>query len=207
MKVAVKSLDNKKVRDIELPDEVFGYPYKEHLIHSAVLSYLAARRSGTHKTKTRKEVAGSGRKLWRQKGTGRARVGGIRSPLWRGGGTVHGPQPRSHADKLTPREKRNALKSALSRKLKDAEILVVDRLEMDTHKTKDLAGKLESLGVSGRALLVDTHGNENVTIAARNNPKVKTVDALAVNVYDVVDRSHIVVSEDALKSIVEVLSK
>jgi len=86
MKVAVKSLDNKKVRDIELPDEVFGYPYKEHLIHSAVLSYLAARRSGTHKTKTRKEVAGSGRKLWRQKGTGRARIGGIRSPLWRGGG-------------------------------------------------------------------------------------------------------------------------
>lgn len=207
MKVAVKSLDNKKVRDIELPDAVFGYPYKEHLIHSAVLSYLAARRSGTHKTKTRKEVAGSGRKLWRQKGTGRARIGGIRSPLWRGGGTVHGPQPRSHADKLTPREKRNALKSALSRKLKDAQILVVDRLEMDTHKTKDLAGKLESLGVSGRALLVDTHGNENLTIAARNNPQVKTVDALAVNVYDVVDRSHIVVSEDALKSIVEVLSK
>ena len=207
MKVAVKSLDNKKVRDIELPDEVFGYPYKEHLIHSAVLSYLAARRSGTHKTKTRKEVAGSGRKLWRQKGTGRARIGGIRSPLWRGGGTVHGPQPRSHADKLTPREKRNALKSALSRKLKDAEILVVDRLEMDTHKTKELAGKLASLGVSGRALLVDTHGNENLTIAARNNPKVKTVDALAVNVYDVVDRSHIVVSEDALNRIVEVLSK
>jgi len=207
MKVAVKSLDNKKVRDIELPDEVFGYPYKEHLIHSAVLSYLAARRSGTHKTKTRKEVAGSGRKLWRQKGTGRARIGGIRSPLWRGGGTVHGPQPRSHADKLTPREKRNALKSALSRKLKDAEILVVDRLEMDTHKTKELAGKLAGLGVSGRALLVDTHGNENLTIAARNNPKVKTVDALAVNVYDVVDRSHIVVSEDALNCIVEVLSK
>lgn len=207
MKVAVKSLDNKKVRDIELPDEVFGYPYKEHLIHSAVLSYLAARRSGTHKTKTRKEVAGSGRKLWRQKGTGRARIGGIRSPLWRGGGTVHGPQPRSHADKLTPREKRNALKSALSRKLKDAEILVVDRLEMDTHKTKELAGKLAVLGVSGRALLVDTHGNENLTIAARNNPKVKTVDALAVNVYDVVDRSHIVVSEDALNCIVEVLSK
>lgn len=207
MKVAVKSLDNKKVRDIELPDEVFGYPYKEHLIHSAVLSYLAARRSGTHKTKTRKEVAGSGRKLWRQKGTGRARIGGIRSPLWRGGGTVHGPQPRSHADKLTPREKRNALKSALSRKLKDAEILVVDRLEMDTHKTKELAGKLAGLGVSGRALLVDTHGNENLAIAARNNPKVKTVDALAVNVYDVVDRSHIVVSEDALNRIVEVLSK
>lgn len=207
MKVAVKNLDNKKVREIELPDEVFGYPYKEHLIHSAVLSYLAARRSGTHKTKTRREVAGSGRKLWRQKGTGRARIGGIRSPLWRGGGTVHGPQPRSHADKLSPREKRNALKSALSRKLKDAEILIVDRLEVDTHKTKELAGKLQGLGVSGRALLVDTHGNENLALAARNNPKVKTVDALAVNVYDVVDRAHIVVSEEALNCMVEVLSK
>ncbi|MGB5660172.1 MAG: 50S ribosomal protein L4 [Thermoanaerobaculia bacterium] len=207
MKVAVKNLDNKKVREIELPDEVFGYPYKEHLIHSAVLSYLAARRSGTHKTKTRREVAGSGRKLWRQKGTGRARIGGIRSPLWRGGGTVHGPQPRSHADKLSPREKRNALKSALSRKLKDAEILIVDRLEVDTHKTKDLAGKLQGLGVSGRALLVDTHGNENLALAARNNPKVKTIDALAVNVYDVVDRAHIVVSEEALNRMLEVLSK
>lgn len=207
MKVAVKNLKNKKVRDIELPDEVFGYPYKEHLIHSAVLSYLAAQRSGSHKTKTRREVAGSGRKVWRQKGTGRARIGGIRSPLWRGGGTVHGPQPRSHADKLSPREKRNALKSALSRKLKDAEILVVDALEMDSHKTKELAGKLEGLGVSGRALVVDTHGNENLTIAARNNPKVKTVDALAVNVYDVVDRAHVVVSEKALSRMVEVLSK
>lgn len=207
MKVAVKNMQNKKVRDIDLPDEVFGYPYKEHLIHSAVLSYLAARRSGTHKTKTRREVAGSGRKLWRQKGTGRARIGGIRSPLWRGGGTVHGPQPRSHADKLSPREKRNALKSALSRKLKDAEILVVDALEMDSHKTKDLAGKLEGLGVSGRTLLVDTHGNENLIMAARNNPSLKTVDALAVNVYDVVDRAHIVVSEEALNRMVEVLSK
>jgi len=207
MKIAVKNLENKKVREIELPDEVFGYPYKEHLIHSAVLSYLAAHRRGTHKTKTRKEVAGSGRKLWRQKGTGRARVGGIRSPLWRGGGTVHGPQPRSHADKLSPREKRNALKSALSRKLKDEEILVVDRLEIDSYKTKDLAGKLAGLGVSGRALLVDLHGNDNLTVAARNNPLVKTVDALAVNVYDVVDRTHIVVSEEALNRMVEVLSK
>lgn len=207
MKIAVKNLENKKVREIELPDEVFGYPYKEHLIHSAVLSYLAANRSGTHKTKTRKEVSGSGRKPWRQKGTGRARIGSIRSPLWRGGGTVHGPQNRSHADKLSPREKRNALKSALSRKLKDEEILVVDRLEIDTHKTKDLAGKLAGLGVSGRALLVDLHGNDNLTVAARNNPLVKTVDALAVNVYDVVDRTHIVVSEEALNRIVEVLSK
>jgi large subunit ribosomal protein L4 len=207
MKVAVKNLENKKLRDIELPEEVFGYPYKEHLIHSAVLSYLAAQRSGTHKTKTRREVAGSGRKMWRQKGTGRARIGGIRSPLWRGGGTVHGPQPRSHADKLSPREKRNALKSALSRKLKDAEILVVDALEMDSHKTRDLARKLEGLGVSGRALLVDTHGNENLNLAARNNSKVKTVDALAVNVYDVVDRAHIVVAEEALNRMVEVLSK
>ena len=207
MKVAVKNLDNKKVGELDFPDEVFGYPYKEHLIHSAVVSYLAAQRSGTHKTKTRKEVAGSGRKPWRQKGTGRARIGGIRSPLWRGGGTVHGPQNRSHANKLSVREKRNALKSALSRKLKNAEIVVVDRLELETHKTRDLAGKLAGLGVSGRALLVDSRGNEKLALAARNNPQVKTVDALAVNVYDVVDRAQIVVSEEALKRMVEVLSR
>jgi large subunit ribosomal protein L4 len=119
MKLAVKSLKNKKVKDIEVPDEVFAYPFKEHLIHSAVRSCLAAGRRGTHKTKTRAEVAGSGRKPWRQKGTGRARVGSIRSPLWRSGGTTHGPRPRNYADKLSVQEKRNALKSALSRKLRD----------------------------------------------------------------------------------------
>ncbi|MEO1083110.1 MAG: 50S ribosomal protein L4, partial [Acidobacteriota bacterium] len=117
MKIKVKSLKGEEIRDIEVRDELFAYPYKEHLIHNVVKSILAARRAGTHKTKVRSEVAGSGKKLWRQKGTGRARVGSIRTPLWRTGGTVHGPQPRSYQDKVSVREKKNALKSELSRKL------------------------------------------------------------------------------------------
>src|SRR3954449_9627932 len=117
MKIAVKNFDNQQVREIDLPEEIFGYPYKEHLIHEAVLAYLAGLRSGTHKVKTRSEVSGSGRKLWRQKGTGRARVKDLRTPKWRGGGTVHGPVPRSHAKDLTRREKKNALKWEQTRKL------------------------------------------------------------------------------------------
>jgi large subunit ribosomal protein L4 len=207
MKIAVKNLKNKKVKEIELPEAVFGYPYKEHLVHTAVVAYLASRRRGTHKVKSRSEVRGSGRKPWRQKGTGRARSGTAQSPIWKGGGIVHGPQPRSHDKKLSAREKRNALKSALSRKLREEGILVLDGLEVESHKTGELAVRLERLGVSGRALVVDRHDNEKLMLAARNNPKLKTVDALALNVYDVVDRPHVVISEGALERVVEVLSK
>ena len=207
MKVAVKSLANKKVKDLELPEEVFGYPFKEHLVHSAVVSYLAAQRRGTHKTKGRSEVRGGGRKPWRQKGTGRARVGSLRSPTRRGGGTAHGPQPRDYANKLTAREKRNALKSVLSRKLEEEGILIVDALELETHKTGELARSLAGLGISGRTLLVDRHDNDKLALAARNNPELKTVDVMAVNVYDVVDRPHVVITEEAVGRLVEVLSK
>jgi large subunit ribosomal protein L4 len=207
MKVPVKNLKNEKVGDFELPEAVFEYPYKEHLIHEAVQAVLAARRRGTHKTKTRSEVSGSGRKLWRQKGTGRSRVGDIRNPKWRKGGIVHGPQPRSHDKKLTPREKRNALKSALSRKAADGELLVLDSFELGSHKTGELARSLSGLGIAGKALLVDHHDNENLALASRNNPTVRAVDALAVNVYDVVGCPHLVVSQGALTRLVEVLSK
>lgn len=207
MKAAVKNLQNKKVKDIDLPVEVFGYPYKEHLVHLAVTSHLAAQRAGTHKTKTRGEVAGSGRKPWRQKGTGRARVGSVRSPIWRGGGTIHGPQPRNYEKKMGAQEKRNALKSALSKKLEENAIVIVDQLELETAKTAALAKTIEGLGISGRALVVDQYDNEKLNLAARNNPNLKTVDALAVSVYDVVDRAHLLVSEQALGKLVEVLSK
>ena len=207
MKVAVKNLKNKKVKDLEVPETVFGYPYKEHLVHSAVVAYLAAQRRGTHKAKGRSEVRGGGRKPWRQKGTGRARVGSLRSPLWRGGGVIHGPQPRSHANKLSAREKRNALKAALSKKLQEEGILILDGLELESHKTGELAAQLAGLGISGRALLVDSQENGNLTLAVRNNPKLKTVDALAVSVYDVVDRPHVVITEQAVGRLVEVLSK
>jgi large subunit ribosomal protein L4 len=207
MKIAVRNFDNQQVREIELPEEIFGYPYKQHLIHEAVQAYLAAQRRGTHKTKTRSEVSGSGRKLWRQKGTGRARVGDIRNPKWRKGGTVHGPVPRSYEKDLSRREKKNALKSALSRKLAEESILVLDGFPLDSHKTRDLLARLGGLGIQGKALLVDSLENHNLTLAARNVRGLKTVDALALNVYDVVDRPYLVLSEDALNRLVEVLAK
>ncbi|HEX5758873.1 MAG TPA: 50S ribosomal protein L4 [Thermoanaerobaculia bacterium] len=207
MKIWVKNFANEQVREVEVPESVFSYPYNEHLIHEAVQAVLAARRRGTHKTKTRSEVSGSGRKLWRQKGTGRARTGDLRNPKWRKGGTVHGPVPRSYEKDLSVREKKNALKSALSRKLAEERILVLDSLELDGHKTKDLARRLTDLGIDGKALVVDTRDNQNLLLAARNNRALKAVDALAVNVYDVVARGHLVLSADALGRLVEVLER
>src|SRR5262249_54379648 len=170
-------------------------------------AYLAGRRRGTHKTKTRAEVSGSGKKLWRQKGTGRARTGDIRNPKWRKGGTVWGPVPHSHAKDLSAGEKRNALKSALSRKLAEERIVVLESLEGESHKTKDLAPRRDAPGVGCKAVLVDRRENEKLSLAARNNRALKTVDALAVNVYDVVDRGFLVLSEGALNRLVEVLAK
>jgi large subunit ribosomal protein L4 len=207
MKIAVKNFDNQQLREIELPETVFGYPYNEHLIHEAVRSYLAGRRRGTHKTKTRAEVSGSGKKLWRQKGTGRARTGDIRNPKWRHGGIVWGPVPRSYETGLSPREKKNALRSALSVKIIEERIVVLDSLELASHRTRELIARLAGIGIAGKALLVDSHDNHNLALAARNNRAVKTVDALAVNVYDVVDRPFLVLSEMALNRLVEVLAK
>jgi large subunit ribosomal protein L4 len=207
MKIAVKNFDNKQVREIEVPDSVFAYPYKEHLIHEVVQAYLSGRRSGTHKVKTRAEVSGSGKKLWRQKGTGRARVGDIRNPKWRHGGIVHGPVPHGHEKHLSVREKKNALKSALSRKAAEERILVLESFDLSDHRTRELVRQLTGLGIDGKALLVDSRENENLARASRNVSALKTVDALAVNVYDVVDRSFLVLSEGALNRLVEVLAK
>ena len=205
MKIAVKNFDNKKVKELDLPTEIFSYPYKEHLIHLVVLGYLAGLRSGTQKTKTRSEVSGAGKKLWKQKGTGRARIGSIRSPLWRKGGTVHGPVPRDYSQDLSIGEKKNALKAVLSRKLKEDRIIVLENLAVPTHKTQELEAILTKLGAEGKILLVDARDNRNLDLASRNHPGWKTVDALAVNVYDVVDRPYLVVSEQALARLVEVL--
>ncbi len=207
MKVTIKNLSNEPVGEMELPETVFGYPYNEHLVHLAVEAVRAAARRGTHKTKNRKDVRGGGKKPWRQKGTGRARSGSTRSPLWRSGGTVHGPQPRSYEKKMTAREKKNALKSALSRKLAEERLVVLDSLDLESHKTRQLAGQLGGLGIDGKALLVDRHDNRNLELSARNNPGLKTVDALGVNVYDVVDRPFVVFSEQALNRLVEVLAR
>ena len=206
-KVAIRSLDNEAVGSLELPEEVFTYPYNEHLIHLAVVSVRAARRAGTHSVKGRHEVRGGGAKPYRQKGTGRARAGSIRSPLRRGGGVVHGPRPRSHRNKLSRNEKRNALKSALSRKLAEERIMVVDSLELDSHKTGAFAARLRGLGINEKTLIVDDRGNRNLILASRNHPKLKTVDALGVNVYDVVDRGYLLFSESAIGRLSDVLQR
>ena len=205
IKLSVRNLQNEVVREIELPEAVFDYPFKEHLIHTAVEAYRAGQRRGTHKTKHRGEVAGSNAKPWRQKGTGRARAGEAGSPLWRSGGTVHGPRPRDYSKDLSVREKKNALKSVLAQKVRQEELIVVEDLQLENHKTQNLANRLAGLGVAGRALLVDSFGNDNLVLAARNNPNLKAVNSRAVNVYDAVGR-HMVLSAEAFESLVEGLS-
>jgi large subunit ribosomal protein L4 len=207
VKITVKNLRNEDVGEVEVPDAVFDYPYKEHLIHTVVRAIQAAKRAGTHKTKVRSEVAGSGRKLWKQKGTGRARMGSARSPIWRKGGIVHGPQPRSYEMGVSVGEKKSALKSALSRKLADGEIMVLENMDLENHKTQALELQVAGLGAGRKALLVDSRENDNLLKAAKNNPRLKTVDALGVNVYDIVDRDHVVFSRPALETLVEVLQR
>jgi large subunit ribosomal protein L4 len=203
--IDIKDWNNKKVGSADLPEEIFAYPYKEHLIHEAVRNYRASLRQGTHKTKTRSEVSGSGKKPFRQKGTGRARQGGSRPPIHRHGGTVFGPQPRDYSYKMNAKEKKNALKSALSRRVKEGHLVILNSLAVEDLKTKALAEKVAQMGVDGKALIVDTMENTNLVLASRNNPKLHLVEALRVNVYDVVNSRYIVLSQDALQRLTEVL--
>ena len=205
--IDVKDWNNAKVGSVDLPDEIFAYPYKEHLIHEAVRNYLASLRQGTHKTKTRSEVSGSGKKPFRQKGTGRARQGGNRPPIHRHGGTVFGPVPRDYSYKMNAKEKKNALKSALSQRVKEGHFVLVSDLSVDEAKTAALAKKVQGIGVEGKALLVDSFENTNAVLASRNNPKLQFVDALNVNVYDVVNSRYIVLSQAALERLTEALEK
>jgi large subunit ribosomal protein L4 len=204
--IDVKDWNNKKVGSVDLPEEIFAYPYKEHLVHEAVRNYLAGLRQGTHKTKVRSEVAGSGKKPFRQKGTGRARQGGARPPIHRHGGTVFGPQPRDYSYKMNTKEKKAALKSALSQRVKEGKFVVVSDMAVDELKTKSFAQKVAAIGVEGKALLIDTMENTNAVLASRNNPKLNFVDALHVNVYDVVNSRYIVLSQAALDRLTEALS-
>jgi large subunit ribosomal protein L4 len=203
--IDIKDWNNKTVGSFDLPESIFGYPYKEHLIHEAVRNYLASLRQGTHKTKTRSEVSGSGKKPFRQKGTGRARQGGSRPPIHRHGGTVFGPAPRDYSYKMNAKEKKNALKSALSRRVKEGHLVLLNNLAIDEAKTKALAEKVTQMGIEGKALIVDTMENTNLVLASRNNPKLRLVDALNVNVYDVVNSPYIVLSQDSLQRLTEAL--
>lgn len=205
--IDIKNWDNKKVGSVELSDEIFGYPYKEHLIHEAVRNYLAALRQGTHKVKNRSEVSGSGKKPFKQKGTGRARQGGNRPPIHRHGGTVFGPTPRDYSYKMNAQEKKAALKSALSRRVKEGHLVVLGDMAVEEPKTAALAQKVAKIGVEGKALLVDSIDNTNAILASRNNPKLRFVDATSINVYDVVNSPYIVLSQSALQRLTEALEK
>jgi large subunit ribosomal protein L4 len=204
-RVDVWNWNREKVGAVELPDEVFEYPYRRHLVWGVVKAHLAGLRAGTHKTKTRAEVSGSGRKPFRQKGTGRARQGGNRPPIHRHGGTTFGPTPRSYAHRVSVGEKKNALRSVLSRKLKEARLLVVEEFKLGSHHTKDLLRNLSGLGIEGKALLVESRENENLARASRNVGGLKHVDPLAVNCYDVLSHGYLITTREALARVAHVL--
>jgi len=204
--VDVIDLSNKVVGTVDLADEVFGAPVNENLLYEAVRHHLACVRRGTASTKTRHEVAGSGKKLWKQKGTGRARMGSIRSPLWRHGGTVHGPQPRDYSYKLPKKMQLGALKSALSAKLRDGELRVVTEFAVSEAKSKAMRKTLDGLEASRTILLVDNSANKNLALSSRNLKGVKLVSSREVNVYDLLGHQHVLFTQDAAKKISEALA-
>jgi large subunit ribosomal protein L4 len=202
-KIPVWNWKKEQVGEVSLPDGVFGYPYRKHLVWEVVKAYLAGLRAGTHKTKVRSEVSGSGRKPFKQKGTGRARQGGSRPPIHRHGGIAHGPRPRSYAQDLSVGQKKNALKAVLSRRAAEARIVVVDRLDLESHKTQELKAAVGTLGIEGKALFVDARDNANFVRASRNVKSWKFVDPLAVNAYDVLAHGTVVLSKSALSRVVK----
>lgn len=207
MKIELKNWTNNVVGEIEVPESVFDREVNEHLVWEVVRAYLASRRRGTHKTKERGEVAGTGAKPWKQKHTGRARAGHRRSPLWRSGGTVHGPRPRSYVMKVNKKARRAALRGVLSQRLAEGRILVLDTMDLEGPKTKDFMKQLENLGIQGeKVLLVDGIENINLDLASRNRPELKMIDARSLNAYEVLNHRWIVASEGSVRSIVEVLS-
>ncbi|ABY92170.1 LSU ribosomal protein L4P [Thermoanaerobacter thermohydrosulfuricus] len=202
-KVAVYNVKGEQVGEIELKDSVFGVPVNVPVMHEAVLNYLANQRQGTHSTKTRGEVRGGGRKPWRQKGTGRARQGSIRAPQWIKGGIVFGPKPRDYSYKLPKKVKRLALKSALSSKVRDNEIIVLDEFKLDQPKTKKVVELLKNFNVDS-ALIVVPEGEKNVELSARNIPGVKTLYANYLNTYDILKYDKFIITKDAVGIVEEV---
>jgi len=207
MKVEIKNWGNEVVGELDLPDAVFAREVNSHLVWEVVRSYLASRRRGTHKVKSRSEVAGTGAKPWRQKHTGRARAGSRQSPLWRSGGVAHGPSPRSHALKVNKKSRRNALRGVLSKRAAEGRLVVLNSMELDNPKTKEFVSKLEGLGLAGeKVLLVDGLDNLNLHLASRNRPEIRMLDATSLNAYEVLRHRWIVASEPAVRALLEVLS-
>lgn len=204
-KVGVFNLSGEQVSEIELDDRVFGAEVRTDLMHQVVLQYLAARRAGTHKVKTRSEVAGGGRKPWRQKGTGRARQGSTRSPQWKGGGVVFGPTPRSHSFSVPKKVRRLALYSALSMKVNEGKLMVLDALDLQAPKTKEMAAVVKQLDLA-KALIVDGAKKESVYLSARNIPGIRYMDAQGINVYELLRHDRLVLTKDAVAKVGEVFA-
>lgn len=201
--VSVYNMEGSEVGKMDLNDNVFAAKVNEHLMHMAVVLQLANKRQGTQKAKTRSEVRGGGRKPWRQKGTGHARQGSTRAPQWTGGGVVFAPTPRDYSFKLNKKEKRAALKSALSSRVAENKFVVVDELKFDAIKTKDFAKVMSNLGVE-KALVVINDNDTNVVMSAKNIPTVKTASTSTINVYDILKYNTVVVTKDAVNTIQEV---
>ena len=205
MTVDVVNQQNEKVGSVDLRDEVFGGRVKTDLIHASVVRSNAADRRGTHATKNRALVSGSGKKPWRQKGTGRARVGEIRNPLWRKGGTVFGPQPRSYEFDLPKKVRRGALRAALAQKMQDGALVVVDKLEATEKKTKATAALLKRLGATGKTLVIDVTPQDDFTLTARNIAGLSVVASSRVTARDVMDTTRVIATRDAIEKLQESL--
>jgi len=205
--VDIVDLNNQKVGELELADEVFGTEVNENLLYEAVRHYQAGLRAGTHKTKVRGDVAGSGKKLWKQKGTGRARSGSVRSPIWRHGGTSHGPQPRDYSYNLPRKMLLGALRSALSAKLRDGELKVVQAFDLSGTKTKDAKAALTRLEATRKVLLIENSDNKNLTLGMRNIPGVTLLPTREVNAFHLLGHDRILLSEAAARKFSEALAK
>ncbi|HEV2913570.1 MAG TPA: 50S ribosomal protein L4 [Pyrinomonadaceae bacterium] len=204
--VKVRNLKNEEVGDLELSDAVFGAELNESLIHAAVRSFMASGRAGTVGTKTRGDVSGSGRKLWKQKGTGRARIASIRSPLWKGGGNVHGPQARDWSYNMPKKMRRGALRSALSERVREGNVIVIEDFVLDQPKTKDFLKSLDALGLGeNKTLIVDSFENDNLLLSARNVRRAKVVNSYALNIYDLLYHDKLVLSRAAAQQLSELL--
>jgi large subunit ribosomal protein L4 len=205
--VDVVDLNNQKVGELELADEVFGAEVNESLLYEAVRHYQAGQRAGTHKTKVRAEVAGSGKKLWKQKGTGRARMGSVRSPLWRHGGTVHGPVPRDYSYKLPRKMLLGALRSALSAKVRDGELKVVQAFNLPDHKTRNAMNALANVATGRTVLVVDNSGDRNLNLGLRNLKGITLMPSREVNPYHLLGHQNVLLSEAAARKFSEALAR
>jgi len=203
--VKVRNLKNKEVGEVTLSDAVFGAELNEALIHSALMNFQANARQGTSATKTRGNVSGSGRKLWKQKGTGRARIASLRSPLWKGGGNVHGPQPRDWSYDMPKKMRRGALRSALSERLREGNLIIIDEFSIAAVKTKDFIATLAEIGAAAKTLVVDSLDNANLVLSARNVQKTKVTNSYGLNIYDILYHEKLFLSKAAVEELNKIL--